>query len=226
MMKTLWKTLLLTVCALFCGLTVQADALDDYTRLLDRLENSFWRAVFAKNNSPVLNNYHDTLNRIDLAARSIQELRRKHGSIGNYGDPARPGILIKGLLELRRPLDSKSSSIRDQKTTISEFRKYLYKINGKRSRTVSDEELSEKQYARFLNKVKMDNIEMLDERLRIGVGVTRDQKAFLLDIGQQFYTIIGEARLTILKMRKYDPAFKKGGKNNNQEKFRKSPVKK
>ena len=226
MMKTLWKTLLLTVCALFCCLTVQADALDDYTRLLDRLENSFWRAVFAKNNPPVLQDYHDTLNRIDLAARSIQELRRKHGSNGNYGDLARPGILIKGLLELRRPLDSRSS-IRDQKTTISEFRKYLYKINGKRSRVISDEELSLKQYARFLNKVKSDNLKMLDDRLKIGAGVTRDQKAFLLDIGQQFYTIIGDARLTILKMRKYDPVFKTDGKNNNnQGKFRKSPVKK
>ena len=56
---------------------------------------------------------------------------------------------------------------------------------------------------------------MLDNKLKISSsssnhsGLNRHQKSAIIEIANQYYTIIIDARLTIAKMRQLDPMFKR-----------------
>lgn len=216
-MKTTLKTALILLCAIFSCLVLKAaDELDNYTNLLNRAESGFWRAVFARNSSALLKNYLNILNNLDNSARKIYELRRKNGSIANYGDLARPGILLKTLVNHQQNFSrSTNTSIRDKKTTIAEYNKVLRQATGKRIQATGIESVSLTRYAQFLKEIKDSNIEMLDNKLKVSSnnnsnsGLNRHQKSSIIEIGNQYYTIITEARLTIAKMRQMDPLFKR-----------------
>ena len=216
-MKTTLKTALILLCAIFSCLVLKAaDELDNYTNLLNRAENGFWRAVFARNSSALVKNYLAILNNLDNSSRKIYELRRKNGSIANYGDLARPGILLKTLVNHQQNFSrSTNTSIRDKKTTIAEYNKVLRQATGKRIKTTGIENVSLTRYAQFLKEIKDSNIEMLDSKLKVSSnnnntsGLNRHQKSAIIEIGNQYYTIITEARLTIAKMRQMDPLFKR-----------------
>ena len=216
-MKTTLKTALVLLCAIFSCLVLKAaDELDNYTNLLNRAENGFWRAVFARNSSALVKNYLAILNNLDNSSRKIYELRRKNGSIANYGDLARPGILLKTLVNHQQNFSrSINTSIRDKKTTIAEYNKVLRQATGKRIKTTGIENVSLTRYAQFLKEIKDSNIEMLDSKLKVSSnnnsssGLNRHQKSAIIEIGNQYYTIITEARLTIAKMRQMDPLFKR-----------------
>ncbi|MBO5821529.1 MAG: hypothetical protein J6R86_00785 [Lentisphaeria bacterium] len=216
-MKTTLKTALILLCAIFSCLVLKAaDELDNYTNLLNRAESGFWRAVFARNSSALLKNYLNILNNLDNSARKIYELRRKNGSIANYGDLARPGILLKTLVNHQQNFSrSTNTSIRDKKTTIAEYNKVLRQATGKRIQATGIESVSLTRYAQFLKEIKDSNIEMLDNKLKVSSnnnsnsGLNRHQNSSIIEIGNQDYTIITEARLTIAKMRQMDPLFKR-----------------
>ena len=217
MMKTMLKKILLLLCVFFSSLALNAaDELDNYTHLLDRAESGFWRAVFARNSSALVKNYLAILNNLDNSSRKIYELRRKNGSIANYGDLARPGIWLKTLVNHQQNFSrSTNTSIRDKKTTIAEYNKVLRQATGKRIKTAGIESVSLTRYAQFLKEIKDSNIEMLDSKLKVSSnnnsnsGLNRHQKSAIIEIGNQYYTIITEARLTIAKMRQMDPLFKR-----------------
>ncbi len=216
-MKSMLKTALVLLCAIFSCLVLKAaDELDNYTNLLNRAENGFWRAVFARSSSALLKNYHAILNNLDNSSRKIYEMRRKHGSIANYGDLARPGILLKTLVNHQQNFSrSTNTSIRDKKTTIAEYNKVLRQATGKRIKTAGIENVSLTRYAQFLKEIKDSNIEMIDSKLKVSSnnnssgGLNRHQKSAIIEIANQYYTIINDARLTIAKMRQMDPLFKR-----------------
>ena len=209
MMKRFFRTGLPVLFAMLCCFTLAADELDNYSKLLDRAENGFWRAAFSSDKASIFRNYSTVLNELDNSSRKIYDLRRRHGSKVNYGDLSRPGILIKSLLDSRQSFKNNYSGFRSKKTTLNEFRRWQRSGDIKqRSRFVSDENLSVEKYAQFLNEVKDENLEMLDSKLKIGNDLRRDHKAAVLEMAQQFYTIITDARVTVLKMRQKDPAFK------------------
>lgn len=209
MMRRFFRSGLPVLFAMLCCFTLAADELDNYSKLLDRAESNFWRAAFSGNKASIFRNYSTVLNDLDNSSRKIYNLRRRHGSKVNYGDLSRPGILIKSLLDSRQSFKNNYSSFRSKKTTLNDFRRWQRTGDIKqRSRFISDENLSVEKYAQFLNEVKDENLEMLDSKLKIGNDLRRDQKAAVLDMAQQFYTIIADARLTVLKMRQRDPAFK------------------
>lgn len=217
MMKTMLKKILLLLCVFFSSLALNAaDELDNYTHLLDRAESGFWRAVFARSSSALLKNYFTILNNLDNSSRKIYEMRRKNGSITNYGDLARPGILLKTLVNHQQNFSrSTNTTVRDKKTTLTEYNKVVRQENGKRIKAVGIESISLEKYTKFLKEIKDSNIEMLDNKLKISSsssnhsGLNRHQKSAIIEIANQYYTIIIDARLTIAKMRQLDPMFKR-----------------
>ena len=209
------KTLLL-LCVIFSSFTLNAaDELDNYTHLLDRAESGFWRAVFARSSSSLVENYHTILNNLDNSARKIYEMRRKNGSITNYGDLSRPGILLKTLVNHQQNFSrSTNTTVRDKKTTMAEYNKALRQENNKRIKATGIESVSLTSYTKFLKEIKDSNIEMLDMKISSNKssnhsGLNRHQKNDIIEIANQYYTIIIDARLTIAKMRQQDPLFKR-----------------
>ena len=195
--------------ALFTVLPLRGDELDNYSKMLDRLENGFWRTAFSKVDS-TRNSYAELINSMRECAKRINHLEYLNSVPRNSGDLTSNVLRISNLLSDNIAFRKKSLTFSNlKKTNIEVFRKAVAKAKGlsSRSRPIPDKELSLTAYRNFLNEVKDENIAIIEKRTSSVRELNRSQREFLVKTAQSFYTFITELRLTMLKMRQQHPVF-------------------
>ena len=195
--------------ALFTVFPLRGDELDNYSRILDRLESGFWRTAFSKVDS-TRNSYQELLRSLRECAKRINHLEYLNSVPRNSGDLTSDVIRISNLLSDNIAFRKKILTFSNlKKTNLEIFRKAVAKEQGRssRSRPIPDKELSLKAYRNFLNEVKDENIAIVEKRTTNVRELNRSQKEFLVKTAESFYTSITALRLTILKMRQQHPVF-------------------
>ena len=188
--------LLLTVFAAI--LPLHGDELDNYSKMLDRVENGFWRAAFSKIEAS-RSNYKSLLSSMRNCAKRINQLEYINSVPRNSGDLTSNILKIEGLLTDNGAFRKKNFSFNNlKKSSISEYCKFLAK----------EKELSLAGYRDFLNQIKDENINIAVKRFSSARELNRNQQKYLIETANAFYSRLYELRATVLLMRQKHPVFK------------------
>ena len=209
-MKTAVKITVLFFAVLSAVLPLRGDELDNYSRLLDRVENGFWRAAFSKVES-TRNSYKNLLNSMRNCAKKINDLEYLHSVPQNSGDLTSNVTRISNLLDGNLAFRKKSFTFSGlKKSDLNSYRKKVAKDQGRSSqkRVIPYDELSLTDYKDFLNEIKDENLNIVEKRFRNARELNNSHREFLIQTATTFYTRIYELRATILLMRHKHPLFK------------------
>ena len=200
--------LLLTVFAAM--LPLHGDELDNYSKMLDRVENGFWRAAFSKIEAS-RSNYKSLLSSMRNCAKRINQLEYINSVPRNSGDLTSNILKIEGLLTDNGAFRKKNFSFNNlKKSSISEYCKFLAKEKRRSSKVkvIKYEELSLAGYRDFLNQIKDENINIAVKRFSSARELNRGQQKYLIETANAFYSRLYELRATVLLMRQKHPVFK------------------
>lgn len=187
---------------------LSADELDRFDQLLDRVEYSFWRALFAPDNSKTRENFRKTAGELVKCGQNIKRMQYANGNIRNYGDLATLSSQLSGLMVSHSAYRRKRLNITGMKRTGLEFFRKTIK-----HKNVPDSELSVEEYNNFLQDTVEKNLASLASKFRSNRELSYSQRTMLDKTAEDFYNYLLKLRLAILRIRKFDPLFKKEAKS-------------
>lgn len=187
---------------------LSADELDRFDQLLDRVEYSFWRALFAPDNSKVRENFRQVAGELVKCGQNIKRMQHENGNIRSYGDLATLSSQLSGLMVSHSAYRRKRLNITGMKRTGLEF----FRKTARR-KNVPDSELSVDEYNDFLQDAVEKNLASLASKFRSNRELSYSQRTMLDKTAEDFYNYLLKLRLSILRIRKFDPLFKKEAKS-------------
>lgn len=215
MLSLSWKRryigLLAIFVLLFSSFSSSAKELARFERLLNQVEMSFWRAIFAPENSETRSRFRATTQNLLQCAQDIKSMQNLNRNIRSYGD------LIGGSAKLTQMVTSHSAyrkkriSVSGMKRTdINSFRRSWRPASdsGKRLKNIPVEEISVDEYREFLNETVEKNLSSLSKKFNSKRDYSYTQREMLRKTAENFYSTMVELRIAVLRMRKFDPLFK------------------
>lgn len=210
--RSLYAVCLTAVMFLFT-FGVKAEELTKFERVLDRVENSFWRALFAPETSETRKMFQRYTGELLQCAQYIKKLQQMNGNVRSYGD------LTGGSSKLTQIIISHSAFRKKRvyvsglkRTDINSFRR-TWRPPGDLAKRIKNMPVSEiplEEYQAFLEETIEKNLSSLSKKFNSNRDFSYSQREMLRKTAEDFYTIIKNLRIAVLRTRKYDPLFKAG----------------